>query len=242
MTKLFRKDEIWFAIVCIIIYVLAFGNADSLSVEIGIPKLLTVAVGVIMSTTLLAFVRKNGLGEYLGLCRVKPGSGKRCLYFLPLVIISSVNLWNGVAVSHPLSHILLHIISMCFVGFLEELIFRGLLFNGMSKGSLTAAIIVSSVTFGAGHIVNLFMGAPLLDTLLQLVYAAAVGFCFTAVFLACGSILPCIIVHAIVNSLSIFALEPGVGMNLFMCIVQTAVSLVYGLYLLKKTWTKRASG
>lgn len=239
MLKLFRKDEIWFAVVCIIIYVLAFGNADSLSETIGMPKLLTAAVGAIMSTILFIFVHRNKLGDYLGLCRVKTG-GRKCLYFIPLIVISSVNLWNGVAISHPISQIIFHIISMCFVGFLEELIFRGLLFKGMSKNRLTSAIIVSSITFGAGHIVNLLMGEPLFDTLLQLVYASAVGFCFTAVFLACGSIIPCIISHAVVNSLSIFATQPGSKGQILIAVVQTVISLAYGLWLLQGRKTAHA--
>jgi len=237
MTKLFRKDEIWFAVVCIIIYVLAFGNADTISEAMGSPKLLTCAVGIVMSTILYCFVRKNQLGDYLGLCRIK-GSGKLCLYFIPLIVISSVNLWNGIAVSRPVSEIVFHIVSMCFVGFLEELIFRGLLFKGMSKNNVTAAIVVSSLTFGAGHIVNLLMGAPYFDTLLQLVYASAVGFCYTALFIACGSIIPCIISHALVNSLSIFAIEPGQGASLVICLVQTVISVAYGLWLLKSPHKK----
>ena len=44
MKKLFEKDETWFAIVWIIIYVLGFSNADAISDSIGIPKLLTVLV------------------------------------------------------------------------------------------------------------------------------------------------------------------------------------------------------
>ena len=53
-------------------------------------------------------------------------------------------------------------VSMLFVGVLEEVIFRGLLFLAMAKDSMKAAVIVSSVTFGMGHIVNLLSGAPLL--------------------------------------------------------------------------------
>ena len=31
MKKLFQKDEIWFAVIWILVYVLGFGNGDSLS-------------------------------------------------------------------------------------------------------------------------------------------------------------------------------------------------------------------
>jgi membrane protease YdiL (CAAX protease family) len=81
-------------------------------------------------------------------------------------------------------------LTMMLVGFLEELIFRGFLFTALRKDSLKVAVIVSSVTFGMGHIVNLLNGAPLGETLLQIVYATAAGFLFTAIFLRGGSLWP----------------------------------------------------
>ena len=114
------------------------------------------------------------------------------------------------------------------------MIFRGLLFQGMRKSGFLFAVIVSSVAFGAGHIVNLFLGEPLLGTLLQLVYASAIGFCYTAVFCAGGSLLPCILSHAFVNATSVFAPEPTAPMQILIAIVQTLLSTAYGLWLLRK--------
>jgi len=232
LKKLFDRDEVWFAVLWIVIYVGGFGNADMLSETIGVPKLLTVLLGLVLSAVLYLFVRRHKLSAYCGLCGVK-GGGRRFLYFVPLAVISSVNFWNGVTVNAPALESLLYIVSMCFVGFLEELIFRGLLFKGMCKSSVKAAIIVSSLTFGVGHIVNLLVGAPLLDTLLQLVYASAIGFCYTAVFYVGGSILPCILSHIVVNATSVFAVTPDSGMNILIALVQTALGLAYGLWLLR---------
>ena len=231
MKKLFHKDEIWFAVVWIVAYVVLFSTGDMLSDAIGLPKLITVAVGLVMSAVLYLFIRKNKLQEYLGLCAVK-GSDKGLLWFLPLAVISSVNLWGGIAVQGSATEILLYVVSMCFVAFLEEVFFRGLLFKGMCRENVTAAIVVSSVTFGMGHAVNLLMGAPVLDTLLQLVYASAVGFCFTAVFLAGGSIWPCILAHAFVNGTSVIARPQSFELQLLTAGAQTVVSIAYGLWLL----------
>lgn len=231
MKKFFDKEPIWFAVVWIIVYVLAFGNADSLSLDLlGIPMLLTVPVGLILSLVLYGFIRKNRLQNHVGLCRISRYA-EGTLFFLPLVLISSVNFWGGVQFSAPPLHILLHIVSMCFVAFLEELIFRGLLFQGIRRSGLTAAILVSSLTFGAGHIVNLAFGAPLVDTLLQLVYAAAIGFCYTAVFYTTESILSCILSHAFVNATTVFAAEAGGDLLLFSTVVQTVLGISYGIWL-----------
>ncbi|MBE6038432.1 MAG: CPBP family intramembrane metalloprotease [Anaerofustis stercorihominis] len=233
MKKLFDKDEVMFAVGWIIVYVITFANADMISESIGIPKLVTVFAGAVLTAVLILFIRKHSLSEYLGVCRVKTDK-RHFLYFIPLIIISSVNLWGGVSFTQPYVYTLLYIISMVFVGFLEEVIFRGLLFKGMCRTDIKSAVIVSSVSFGMGHIVNLLLGAPLFDTLLQLVYASAIGFCYTAVFLLGGSIVPCIISHIFVNATSIFAAETSAGADITITVVQTVISTIYGLYLLNE--------
>lgn len=231
MKKLYKKDELWFAVLWIGLYVVGFSLGDGFSEKLGMPKLLTCAVGLVLSAVLFRFVKQNGLMSYYGLCRPK---GERTLLYIPLIAISSVNLWNGVALQASTFEIATHILSMAFVAFLEELTFRGLLFQGMRKGGLSAAVIVSSLTFGMGHIVNLLTGAPVFDTLLQLVYASAIGFCFTALFLTTGSILPCILSHAAVNCMSIFALDPSPAGKIVTAAVQTALGIGYGCWLLHR--------
>lgn len=237
MKKLFDKDEVWFAVGWIVVYVLAFGNADTLSESIGVPKLLTCAVGFLLTLLLLGFVSKWKLLEYVGLCSMR-GKVRDYLYFIPLILISSVNFWNGLAMNVSPLEAFLYILSMCFVGILEELIFRGLLFKGMSKDNITAALIVSSLTFGVGHIVNLLYGAPLVDTLLQLLYASGIGFCYTAIFLVSGSIWPCILSHIFVNASSVFALAPDTAFNVFTAVLVTVICVFYGLWLLRKKGMK----
>jgi membrane protease YdiL (CAAX protease family) len=98
---------------------------------------------------------------------------------------------------------------MLCVGFLEEMIFRGFLFQAMAKNGVKSAIVVSSVTFGIGHIINLIngSGAELLPNLLQVVYAVAVGFAFVMIYCRTKSLMPCIITHGVFNGLSAFANE-----------------------------------
>ena len=233
MKKLYKKEPIWFAVLWIVIYVVCFSAADGISESMGMPKLITALVGLLLSIMLIGFIRREGLIEHFGLCGFK-GNKRDFLFFIPLIIISSVNLWNGLQLQCSAIEAALGVISMCFVAILEEVIFRGLLFKGMSGDNLKIAIVVSSLTFGFGHIVNLLLGEPLFETLLQLVYASAVGFCFTAVFIAGGSVIPCILSHAAVNCLSIFAVQPSDGGLMIIAAVQTVVSILYGVWLLKR--------
>lgn len=228
MKKFFDKQPVWFAVIWIIVYVLAFGNADTISESLGVPKLITAVVGLVLTVVLLLFLRKHALFPYCGL---QSGKGGRCLWFLPLIAVSTVNFWHGMTFREGAA---LYLISMVWVAILEELIFRGLLFRAMEKDGRTAAVIVSSVTFGVGHIVNLLLGAELLSTALQLVEATALGFCFTAVFMVTGSLLPCILSHAFINCTSFFALDPTPTGRIVTCLIVTVVAVAYGWWLLKK--------
>ena len=62
---------------------------------------------------------------------------------------------------------------MLCVGFFEEVIFRGLLFQALAKENIETAVSVSSVTFGLGHILNLLNGSGmgLIANLCQIVGA-----------------------------------------------------------------------
>lgn len=230
MKKLFKKDEVLFAVLWIILYVVSFSLADGLSEAAGIPKAVTVCVGAILSGALAHFVQRNRLWSYLGL--QKPKKQDRMLGYVPLIAITLLPLLCGVQAPDSALAAILGVISMCFVSFLEEVIFRGLLFRAMSRSDLKTAVIISSVTFGAGHVVNLLMGAPVFDTMLQLVYASAVGFCYTAVAIVGGSIWPCILSHAIVNCISVFAVEMSVQMKITIAVAQTVLGIGYGVWLL----------
>ena len=236
MKKLYSKDPTWFAVLWIVIYVAGFSAADGISESIGIPKLITAILGLVLSIILIGFIHREGLEKYYGLCGIK-ASAADLAYFIPLAAISSVNLWCGIQINCHNITAVLSVISMCFVALLEEVIFRGLLFKAMCRDNLKVAVIVSSLTFGFGHIVNLLLGATVFETMLQLVYASAVGFCYTAIFLTCGSIVPCIISHGIVNSLSVFASQPSNVWLAIIAVIQTLVSTGYGILLLRRNGT-----
>ncbi len=126
---------------------------------------------------------------------------------------------------------------MFCVGFVEEVIFRGFLFKAMEKDGIKSAIIVSSVTFGIGHLVNLFNGSgmELVNNLCQICFAIAVGFLLVTIFYRGGSLLPCIIVHSGINTLNIFANEAGVTVEkqIIHALVLILITVAYNLVLTK---------
>lgn len=233
MYRLYKKDEVKFSLVWIIAYVALLSVADNLSGLLGFEKIITAPVCIIFVLFIIGFMQKYNLSEQYGLCSFK-GSQKNYLYFIPLGFLISVSLWNGVAINISAFEIVLFIISMLCVGFIEEIIFRGFLFKAMSRDNIKLAVFGSSITFGMGHIVNLLNGRDLIPTLLQICYAAAIGFLFTIIFYKGKSLWPCIIAHGLINSLGVFAVPRTQMFSIITAIVLCAISLLYALWILKK--------
>ena len=234
MNRLYRKSEIWFAVAWIVVYVVGTSIADNLSV--GLEKSVTFVFHLALCAVAWVWLHRNGLYEKYGLCRPR-AKASAFLYYVPLAVIASCNLWRGVTLNASVAETALYVGSMLCVGFLEELIFRGFLFRAMSRDGLRSAVIVSSVTFGIGHIVNLFngSGAELIPNLCQVGYAIAFGFLFVILFHRGGSLWPCIIAHSVINALSAFANQAGVtdAGRILTSVVLAALAIVYSLALLK---------
>jgi len=136
-----------------------------------------------------------------------------------------VNLWCGVTQKFPIGITVLYVFRMLCVGFLEELIFRGFLYKALCRDGERKAAVISALTFGIGHIVNLLNGAELVPTVLQIVYAVAIGFVFVALFVRSGSIVPCILTHGVLNALGAFALEPDYRTQCIISVILIVVSV-----------------
>lgn len=235
MKKLYEKSEISFAILWIVIYIVGMGTLKN---NFGLESLWHVLGLLVISGGMLLFVFQNGLAEQYGLAGWAKNS-KAMLWFLPLWFISCLNLFCGFRQDYPMPDVIYAAASMALVGFAEEMIFRGFLFKAMLKdGSVKAAIIVASVAFGLGHIVNLFTGQNLVETLNQVAFATAVGFIFTFAFYKGGSLLPCILAHSLVDVSSVFAAEEGSqSLDLILHVLIPVLAAAYCFYLAKRVET-----
>lgn len=234
MRKLYEKTELGFALFWIGAYCVTMSLGDSLSRRVGIEKAITLPVAVVLSAAIMMFIKKNGLSEKYGLCRPR-SKASSVLFYIPLLLLLTANLWYGVAFNMTAAETLFYALTMIFVGFLEEIVFRGLLFKAMEKDNLKVAVIVSALTFGMGHILNLFNGAELLDNILQVIYASATGFMLVMLYLRTESLIVPIAYHGIFNVLSVFFNEEAVTVKerIVSGMFVTVVSIAYGLYLMK---------
>jgi membrane protease YdiL (CAAX protease family) len=124
------------------------------------------------------------------------------------------------------------------VGFAEEVFFRGLMLRSMLAKGRWAAVIVTAVLFGLTHALNMFAGANTTYTLLQIGYALAIGFCFAAMALHTGTIIPLILAHFLTDLLGFWAGGLGTAepttIDFAISIAYVLLFTAYGIWLMKR--------
>jgi len=133
------------------------------------------------------------------------------------------------------------------VGLSEELMFRGVLLQAFRRTvSIWPAVALTTLVFGAIHILNVFMTGDLRTALLQAATAALTGLPFIALRLRTGSLWPPIVVHGLwdfatftvsasrgVESHTVGSGGPGAPMA-FMPMLLVLPNALYGLWLMRR--------
>ena len=227
LKKLYDKNELWFALLFIFLYCV---TTIPVRGELGDGSIWMLVATLVVTILTVIFIKRYKLEDKYGLNRL-PKNIKRYLYFIPLIILATCNFWGGFKAQHEGLSLLYALLSMILIGWIEEIIFRGFLFKAIEKRKgLKVAIIISSVTFGIGHILNL-VSQPSFETFLQVIYAIAFGFMFVYVFLKTKSLWPCIILHSVID---FTAMLQGDHMNTIAAtIFIIVICTLYTLYLRK---------
>lgn len=125
------------------------------------------------------------------------------------------------------------------IGMAEEIFFRGIICGLWLERGVGKAMIISSVLFGFSHLLNIAGGAELGETVLQICFALVYGMVFALIFAESGSLLPCVLPHALHDFCSFISGEASAQFEVFLGAVQFIVLLVYFLYLFRITARKR---
>ncbi len=229
MKKLYEKKPVLFAVLFIVLCCAVtipirgeYGDGSLWSL-VGLTG---VAAAIVLVSSLIPLWKKLGVFA-------KPQNVRLCLYFLPMILLATGNAWDGFALQYKGADLWYAIGSMALVGFVEEMIFRGFLFRALlKKDGPKVAVIVSAVTFGIGHIVNILAGMDVVENLIMVVFAVAWGFVFTMVYYKSGSLWPCILAHAVVDILSMVSPETPWGRWLYVG-ATIVVGAAYSLWLVK---------
>lgn len=233
MKKLYEKKPVLFAVLFIVLYCAVTipirGEYGDGSIQ-SLLGLSAVAAAIVIVSSLIPLWKRLGVSA-------KPQNVRLCLCFLPMILLAFGNVWDGFSMHYNGAALWYAIGSMVLVGFVEEMIFRAFLFRALlRKDGPRVAVIVSAVTFGIGHLVNLLAGIPTAENLMMVVFAVAWGFVFTMVYYKSGSLLLCILIHAVVDVLSMVAAETTWGSWLYIG-ATVVIGGAYSLYLAKRVET-----
>lgn len=230
MNTLYEKSKLGFSLAWIGIYCVGMSAFDALSRRIGVESAASAIFALALSLYLCRWVCKSGLRQYFGLCKGN-APARAFLFYLPLMAITAFNLWGGISLQYDALGTVCFIVKMLCVGFLEELLFRGFLFRALARSSIKWAVVISSLTFGLGHILNLINGSGMgvAENLVQIVGAVLMGFLYVVIAYCGGSLWPCVLSHGLFNALSAFS--PGNKPYLFPFLC--AITLIYAIALLK---------
>lgn len=139
-------------------------------------------------------------------------------------------------------------------GVSEEVLFRCLsLSNAMRNVKKESHIIlyvcISGLIFGGIHMINFLQGAGFISSLYQVVYATGIGILLASIFLRTGTILPCMILHILIDFTAM--LNPEVSNNagilqeidltlyyIFDTLIMFLIPTMVGLYLIRSSKRK----
>lgn len=236
LKRIQETKPIWHAVFWIIAYIVLVNIGDAVSEMIGVSNSATSLFLITLSVILLLYVTKNQWGSYYGLRWPNKSDLRKTWLYIPLAIIAVLQYAKGIRSELNIGDIAIIIALMIGVGFIEELLFRGFLYRGiLKKGKLTNAIIISGITFGLGHIVNLLRGYSLADQGLQIVVAIALGITLALLVSVTDSILPGVVFHTLLN-ISGNVTNNNLSIEFYVVIISIILCIVYSLYL--RIWLK----
>jgi len=236
LKRIQETKPVWHALIWIIAYIILVNIGDALSEMNGISNSATSAILIAFSVILLLYVTKNRWTSFYGLRWPDKADLRKTWFYIPLAIIAILQYSKGFKSDLNFRDIAIIVALMIGVGFIEELLFRGFLFQGiLKKGKLINAIIISGITFGIGHIINLLRGYSLADQGLQIVIAIALGITLALLVAVTDSILPGVLFHALLN-ISGNLTNSNLTIEFYVVILSIVLCIVYSLYL--KKWVK----
>lgn len=175
----------------VLLYALIYYLGESISGRIGLPHSVTFfALTAFLVLALILYRRRYGLGA----CRWgRPWWPWLLLLLWPAGDLVLAACGHGAAAGDFFS---CGMYVAC--GMVEELAFRGYLWEKMRRLRPLTAAVCNAALFGAFHAVNLIGSAPL-TVGVQAVCAACAGFALCGTVAYYQSILPALCVHALIN-------------------------------------------
>lgn len=229
--KIYQRKHMFPALLWLGLYLLlntVLGNAVQSNQELyvigAIPQL-------ILALFCLFFLYRTGLSDQIGLTTAPIEKTTTMLYYLPLFLVTVLSLLYGLRTDLSSVDYLALLVMYSSVGFMEEVIFRGLMFDALSqKWNHITVIFFISFTFAVGHVINVFaVGMPIFETFLQIINAFVVGFLFMIVMVSSRNLKACILAHILYNFLASISNVGNTQIELI--VITLAITLFYTFHL-----------
>lgn len=146
--------------------------------------------------------------------------GRDLLWSIPCFLVAAVNfpfsaLINGSAQIVRADLLWLFLLKCLSIALLEELFFRALLLpflrEKFAKHALTLSVLLSSALFALMHLFNLFFGAGVGATFLQVGYTFLIGCMLSVTFFKTENVYLCVLVHMLFDVGGIIVTDLGTG-------------------------------
>lgn len=233
MKKLQENKPILHAVIWILLYIIIVNIGDNIAGSLDKANMVTVAFLISFSIILLFYLKKNKWFELYGFKQIKRSDLTKTLFYIPLIITIFLHYFRGINKELGYSGFILVILLMMCVGFIEELLFRGFLYQGILKRrGMKRAVLISGVTFAIGHIVNLLRGFTNAEQINQIVIGIFIGIVLALLVAYTNNIIPCIIYHILFN-ISGNINYSNLKMETYMVIITSIICTGYSAYLMR---------
>lgn len=183
-----------------------------------------------------ALVAQTGWWSELGF---RAAYDRRLLWLFWLAFVPVLgNLAGGIRVTDPVQ--ILGFVGLALLsGLIEETIFRGLILRALLPTGRLRAALISALLFGGMHILNVLAISSPAYAVLQVGYAAAIGFAYAALVIYTGTIWPLVAAHTLTNLAGFLAAGapgstgPMAVRELVFAGVYIVLFSLYGWYLLR---------
>jgi len=203
-------------------------------------NMVTAIPNLILALICLIYLKSTGISKEIGLLSKSTEKASVMLYYIPILALPFLNLFYGINTSLSPIEILFLIAMYSGVGFMEEIIFRGLMFKALTKKwNRFTVVAFISFTFAIGHIVSMIaVGLSGTDTILQIINAFIVGLLFMMVILASGNLAVCVITHILYNFLANISMVGYTHTEIIW--ITSVITILYSVYLISRAINVKA--
>ncbi len=232
MGRLLKGRPVWHAVIWIVLYLLSLVFGAFLSAYLSANDITGIWL-LLLAVMLTTYLQREGVGRRFGLCLPMEGSGVKTLLYIPLLILALFPLVSGFGQNLNGKTVYAALLLALGTGFLEEVIFRGLLLQAIARRhGIDAGILISGMIFGGTHlIITLFQGGSILQQLEQLVLSVVLGIMLAILVMVTHSLLPGIAFHVAFYFTGAITADTVTQQPFLLAAFLTGV-LFYGLWLM----------